>query len=286
MTTTDAYLVYRYGRKDNYGRGIPAHAVRAGHPVCGATAPGESVEPSPDGTPVTCRRCLLTLGREGRDATPMIPETVTRPKVSEEATEAAIKRPRRSPMDHKPHGVFFRATVGAAEDGEVLDRAALAGLVLLRVIDSWAAGPLPPIAEPALQKAIWMLPQAHPHRAVLARILGLLRYQPANDAGEALDVLTALGQYAGQLYRDRAWPLAADVCRTIARVANRWDHRNLLPHVAELLGYCYAMLGRDAEARMAWQTGVSWSCSADDGGAFIELERAEAWLTSREVPHK
>ena len=169
----------------------------------------------------------------------------------------SIRRPR-TPRPALRHLAFVEALVAHPPDS-ASGREALAGLLTLRLVDHWVArggGVCAPGATvlAATRDAIAALPSASPWRAPLDLIVSTLVALPGPDVQPVVPALGALGTL---LQSEDRFAMAADVHRTVTRLADPRVHLALAFESQMQLGACLLALDdvRWADAAFA-QAGV------------------------------
>jgi len=154
------------------------------------------------------------------------------------------------------HLAFFEAAGDQTEEQPAY-RAAVAGLLAMRLVDRWVlagAGDRPPTLREleAVRRAIEHV-DGGPVREILRNLDAALTTSWGKLARHVPVVLAA---YAGILKKEGTWACAADVYATVASVAPLCDGKELVPSAYLDMGYCYRMVGgRLIEAERAYRRG-------------------------------
>ncbi len=150
------------------------------------------------------------------------------------------------------HLPFFEE-LATKDEGEASWRAAMAGLVTLRLVDSWLDdGPAITADDSwslrSVLSAIEDVDDGSPARALLTRVVESLQEQRPDSHV----VITPLMGYARTLEYDARWLLAADVYQTVLAHLHPTQDSDASIAAHLRLGQCYRTLGRLDEATGAF----------------------------------
>ena len=169
------------------------------------------------------------------------------------------------------HLAFFEAAGDQTEEQPAY-RAAVAGLLAMRLVDRWVlagAGDRPPTLREleAVRRAIEHVDDG-PVREILRNLDAALTTSWGKLARHVPVVLAA---YAGILKKEGTWACAADVYATVASVAPLCDGKELVPSAYLDMGYCYRMVGgRLVEAERAYRrAGAIANLQGDEYSALL-----------------
>lgn len=178
-----------------------------------------------------------------------------------------------------PHLVFFEA-LADMEECSAEWRAVSAGLVVLRLVDAWAAEGRAIVAEDAwgvraVRAAIEGMDEGTPERALLGSVVEAVTSAPTVDVGLIAPRLTAYARaldFAGKL------ALAADVYRTtIGHLDPRRD-ADLAVETSFRLGYCSRSLGQWEQASLDYAHARRFAVAAGDANAIVRVAVGEAMI--------
>ena len=169
------------------------------------------------------------------------------------------------------HLAFFEAA-GDQTDGQPEYRAAVAGLLAMRLVDRWVlagAGDRPPTLREleAVRRAIEHVDDG-PVREILRNLDAALTTSWGKLARHVPVVLAA---YGGILKKEGQFACAADVYSAVAAVAPLCDGKELVPPAYLEIGYCFRMVGgRLAEAERAYRrAGAIANLQGDEYNALL-----------------
>jgi tetratricopeptide (TPR) repeat protein len=169
------------------------------------------------------------------------------------------------------HLAFFEAA-GDQTDGQPEYRAAVAGLLAMRLVDRWVlagAGDRPPTLREleAVRRAIEHVDDG-PVREILRNLDAALTTSWGKLARHVPVVLAA---YGGILKKEGLFACAADVYSAVASVAPLCDGKELVPPAYLEMGYCFRMVGgRLAEAERAYRrAGAIANLQGDEYSALL-----------------
>ena len=169
------------------------------------------------------------------------------------------------------HLAFFEAA-GDQTEGQPEYRAAVAGLLAMRLVDRWVlagAGDRPPTLREleAVRRAIEHVDDG-PVREILRNLDAALTTSWGKLARHVPVVLAA---YGGILKKEGLFACAADVYSAVAAVAPLCDGKELVPPAYLEIGYCFRMVGgRLAEAERAYRrAGAIANLQGDEYNALL-----------------
>jgi hypothetical protein len=151
------------------------------------------------------------------------------------------------------HLVFFEALASLEENAPGW-RETVAGLVTLRLVDSWMAeGPAVADADTwslrAVRDAISNMPSGSSCRSILSSLVDTMQALPAVRVTTLAPRLMA---YARALMYEAKWALAADVHRTIIQHAHPVEDADLMIDANMQLGACYRTMAQWQDAAAAY----------------------------------
>jgi tetratricopeptide (TPR) repeat protein len=169
------------------------------------------------------------------------------------------------------HLAFFEAAGNQTEDQPAY-RAAVAGLLAMRLVDRWVlagAGDRPPTLREleAVRRAIEQVDDG-----AVREVLRNLDTALTTSWGRlARHVPVVLAAYAGILKKEGVFACAADVYGSVAAVAPLCDGKELVPPAYLDMGYCYRMIGgRLVEAERAYRrAGAIANLQGDEYNALL-----------------
>src|SRR5579859_2974247 len=169
------------------------------------------------------------------------------------------------------HLAFFEAAGDQTEDQPDY-RAAVAGLLAMRLVDRWVlagAGDRPPTLREleAVRRAIEQVDHG-PVREILRNLDAALTTSWGKLARHVPVVLAA---YAGILKKEGIFACAADVYSSVASVAPLCDGKELVPPAYLDMAYCYRQIGgRLVEAERAYRrAGAIANLQGDECNALL-----------------
>src|SRR5579862_7457464 len=169
------------------------------------------------------------------------------------------------------HLAFFEAAGDQTEDQPAY-RAAVAGLLAMRLVDRWVlagAGDRPPTLREleAVRRAIESVDDG-PVREILRNLDVALTTSWGKLARHVPVVLAA---YAGILKKEGTFACAADVYSSVASVAPICDGKELVPPAYLDMAYCYRQIGgRLVEAERAYRrAGAIANLQGDEYNALL-----------------
>lgn len=176
-----------------------------------------------------------------------------------------------------PHLAFYEA-LAVLDESDALWKETVAGLLTLRLFDSWSlvhrrrerlqAWEVAGVAE-----AVNELPQSHLARGPLAAVVAAVR-EPGATPALALPLLT---DYARALRFEAKWLLAADVFATM--LANAYGGREeMLITAAYHRGYCLRMAGELDAAAASYDEGRALAASCGNEAGLLEADVSHAAL--------
>lgn len=177
------------------------------------------------------------------------------------------------------HLSFFEALAELRET-DAAWRATTAGLVVLRLIDSWFDEGLDPRTDGAwnmnaVREAVGCIDAGNPARSILSGILDALEDATGISLAAVAPRLLAYGRaldYEGQ------WLLAADVYRSVIARAHPVEDADVSADAYLQLGYCMRTLGLWTEAAEAYSIAGRIAAHAGDIMKVLRARLAEAKL--------
>ena len=179
-----------------------------------------------------------------------------------------------------PHLAFFEA-LADMEETSADWRAVSAGLVVLRLVDAWAAEGRAIVAEDAwgvraVRAAIEDMDVGTPERALLASVVDAVTSAARVDVGLIAPRLTAYARaldYAGRL------ALAADVYRTTITYLDPRRDADLAVETSLRVGYCSRMLGDWERATADYARARTIAQSVSDAGGVVRASVGDAMVS-------
>lgn len=152
-----------------------------------------------------------------------------------------------------PHLAFFEA-LAELEEGSSEWRETTAGLVTLRLVDSWLTEGRPVVAHDgwslrAVRESIQRVDRGSSIRTILSSVLDTM--QALRDV-RVTTLTPRLMAYARALMFEARWALAADVHRTIIAYAHPVDDADVVIDANMQLGACLRTLAQWQEAAQAY----------------------------------
>lgn len=155
--------------------------------------------------------------------------------------------------DQKLRHLPFFEEVASHEEGDAAWRSATAGLVVLRLVDSWLESGRSVVADDAwgirsVRAAIESMDDGTPIKTLLNRVVdGLLEQKPDIHV-----VVTPLMAYAKALEYDAKWLLAADVYHSVLAHLHPVEDSDASVAAHIRLGHCFRNLGQVDQAEGAF----------------------------------
>ena len=179
------------------------------------------------------------------------------------------------------HLSFFEALAGL-EESSADWRATTAGLVVLRLVDSWfEEGSSIASADAwglsAVRDAVDEMDSGTPARAILSGIVDAVASAPRADFSLIAPRLSAYGR---ALHFDAKWRLAADVNETLLAYAHPIDEADVYINASMQLGYCMRMLGEWDNAASAYADAGRVAMSMGDVVGILRAQIADARLST------
>ncbi len=178
------------------------------------------------------------------------------------------------------HLAFFEA-LGALEEDSVEWNATTAGLVVLRLVDSWFdEGAHIAAADAwglnAVREAVAAMATGDPARTILSGVVDAVAMAKRADFSV---VATRLSAYGRALHFDAKWRLAADVYETLLTYAHPIDESDVYINASMQLGYCLRMLGEFDQAAVAYADAGRIATSMGDVVGILRARIADARLS-------
>ena len=163
------------------------------------------------------------------------------------------------------HLPFF-AELAALEDGDPSWRAVSAGLVVLRLVDTWIEEGAAAVAANgwglrSVEAAIEEMGAGLPARSVLQSIVTALKSSPANDMRAIAPRLLAYGR---ALDLDAKWALAADVYETVIAHVHPVEESDVAITAYLRRAYCERSLGELDAAESSYESASHIAQNAND----------------------
>lgn len=179
------------------------------------------------------------------------------------------------------HLSFFEALAGL-EESSAEWRATTAGLVVLRLVDSWfEEGQSVASADAwglsAVRDAVDEMDAGTPARAILS---GVVDAVAAAQRADFSLIAPRLSAYGRALHFDAKWRLAADVNSTLVEYAHPIDEADVYINASLQLGYCMRMLGDWDLASAAYEDAGRVATSMGDVVGILRVQISMARLSS------
>ena len=163
------------------------------------------------------------------------------------------------------HLPFF-AELAALEDGDPSWRAVSAGLVVLRLVDSWIEEGAAAVASDgwglrSVEAAIEEIEEFLPARSVLKSVVTALKSSPPNDMRAIAPRLLAYGR---ALDLDAKWALAADVYETVIAHVHPVEEADVAITAHLRHAYCKRSLGELEQAAISYSSASQVADSVSD----------------------
>jgi tetratricopeptide (TPR) repeat protein len=167
--------------------------------------------------------------------------------------------------DHKLRHLPFFAEVAVHEEGSNDWHASTAGLVVLRLVDTWLenGGPVAPDDDWTIHSvrcAIEAIDEGTPIRTILGRVVDALEQQRP----DIHVVATPLMAYGRALEYEARWQLAADVYHSVLAHLHPIEDSDASIAAHMRLGYCYRSLHLIDEATEAFASASEIATEAGD----------------------
>ena len=178
------------------------------------------------------------------------------------------------------HLPFFEALSGL-EESSTEWRATTAGLVVLRLVDSWfEEGTSVASADAwglvAVREAVEEIDAGNPARTILSGVVDAVA--SASRADFSL-IAPRLSAYGRALHFDAKWRQAADVNETLLAYAHPIDEADVYINASMQLGFCLRMLGAWDEATAAYADASRVAVSMGDVVGILRAQIADARLS-------
>lgn len=178
------------------------------------------------------------------------------------------------------HLPFFEALAGL-EESSAEWRATTAGLVVLRLVDSWLEeGQSVASADSwgltAVRGAIEEMDTGTPTRAILSGVVEAIAGAPRADFSLVAPRLSAYGR---ALHFDAKWRLAADVNETLLEYAHPIDEADVYINGSLQLGYCLRMQGDWDGASAAYDGAGRVATTMGDVISILRVQISRARLS-------
>ena len=185
------------------------------------------------------------------------------------------------------HLPFF-AALAELEDGDAEWRSVSAGLVVLRLVDSWIEEGAAAVAADgwgirSVEAAIEEMPAGIPARAVLRSVVDAVRTSPTSDMHAIAPRLMA---YARALDLDAKWALSADVYQTVISHVHPIDESDVAITAHIRLAFSLRELGEIDASATAYDDACVLAQSVGDvvGVLRAQIGRARIAVTRGNLP--
>ncbi|MGH7663303.1 MAG: hypothetical protein ACRENI_03255 [Gemmatimonadaceae bacterium] len=180
------------------------------------------------------------------------------------------------------HLAFFEALADFPEGSETGDewRAVAAGVVVLRLLDSWMDRGAEELAAncwpmKAAMQEIGQIPVTRPERRILTAAVDAMK---ATSPAVLGPVGSSVMAYARLLDFQARWPLAADVYGTVVEHAHARRDAELIIEASMRMGYCYRVLGQIDSAAEAYGRAEEVATRIRDMSRVLRARVADAKL--------
>jgi tetratricopeptide (TPR) repeat protein len=177
-------------------------------------------------------------------------------------------------MRHLP----FFTELAALDDADSAWRAVSAGLVVLRLVDSWVEEGSAVVAADgwgvrSVRAAVEEMPAGLPARAILTSIVDAL---VESRGGDMHAVAPRLMAYARSLDLDAKWAMAADVYETLIAHVHPSEDSDVAVNAHLRRGHCLRQIGSFTEATTAFATAAELADSCGDMMGMLRARIGEA----------
>lgn len=179
--------------------------------------------------------------------------------------------------DHKLRHLPFFEDLAVREEGTDEWHASTAGLVVLRLVDTWLenGGPLAPDDNWSVRSvrcAIEAMNEGTPIRTILGRVVDGLELQKP----DIHVVVTPLMAYGRALEYEAKWPMAADVYHSVLAHVHPSEDSDTSIAAHLRLGQCYRNLNRIDDAAAAFAAASELATAAADMVGVLRARVGEA----------
>jgi len=180
--------------------------------------------------------------------------------------------------EHKLRHLPFFEAIASSDEGDAEWHAAMAGLVLLRLVDSWIEdGPRAVAADDwalrSVRNAIDDVKAREKLRTILSSILEVLETATVVDMGMLAPRMMAYGQL---LEYDARWNLAADVYNAIVAHTHPVQEADVATHAHLRRGFCLRQIGDLKSSLLAYETAGEIARAANDMVGVLRARIGEA----------
>ena len=180
--------------------------------------------------------------------------------------------------EHKLRHLPFFEAIASSDEGDAEWHAATAGLVLLRLVDSWIEdGPRVVAADDwalrSVRNAIDEVKAREKLRTILSSILEVLETATVVDMGMLAPRMMAYGQL---LEYDARWNLAADVYNAIVAHTHPVQEADVATHAHLRRGFCLRQIGDLKSSLLAYETAGEIARAANDMVGVLRARIGEA----------
>lgn len=177
--------------------------------------------------------------------------------------------------EHKLRHLPFFEEVGSLDDGDPRASAVTAGLLVLRLVDSWLEDG--PVADDGwglrgISSSIEAIDEGNPIRAILGRVLEALQSRKP----DIHVVVTPLMAYGQALEYDASWRLAADVYHSVLAHLHPMEDSDASIAAHLRLGQCYRNLHQIDDATAAFESASEIAASVGDIVGVLRARVGEA----------
>ena len=178
------------------------------------------------------------------------------------------------------HLPFFEA-LAVLEESSTEWRAMTAGLVVLRLVDSWFEEGTSIASSDAwglmaVREAVEAVDVGNPARTILSGVVDAVASASRADFSVIAPRLSAYGR---ALHFDAKWRQAADVNETLLAYAHPIDEADVYINASMQLGFCRRMLGAWEEAAAAYADASRVAVSMGDVVGILRAQIADARLS-------
>jgi tetratricopeptide (TPR) repeat protein len=181
--------------------------------------------------------------------------------------------------DHKLRHLPFFEEIASHEEGTSEWHSATAGLVVLRLVDSWLDEGAPLTTDDdwsllSVRCAIDAVDQGTPIRTILGRVVDALEQQKP----DIHVVITPLMAYARALEYEAKWLLAADVYQSVLAHVHPVEDSDASVAAQLRLGQCYRSLNRIDDAINAFEAASDIASAVGDMVGILRARIGEAQI--------
>jgi len=176
-----------------------------------------------------------------------------------------------------PHVAFFDA-LGTLTESDAEWRPMSAGLLMLRLLDSWLANASDQHSDfdqeiRAVREAVNAVPSGTPVRGILSGIVDAIEQLPIREVRPIAPRLMAYGR---SLEYEAAWRLATDVYETIVAYTHPAIEPEMTIDATMRMAFCFRTLGEMASAELAYKRAGSLAAAVGDSAKMLHARIGDA----------